>query len=314
MTSTVSYRKIDYTLRPAKNIERKMIAEACFRLTAFRPINTYRYVGFGSPYFSDFRLFHRLLGFETMVNIESETSDAARFEFNRPFDCIRMVYGRSSDVLPTLQWKGIPTVVWLDYDCKLSMEILEDIRLLTVVLEDSSLLIITVRCKPKDFGKGSQKVETLKAEFGESLPPGIDQRGLTKKRFPQTLHQIIDSSIKDVLIDRNIGMSPSDQIEYNQIFNFFYSDGTPMLTLGGLFTKQSDRDLFDSCGFDSLDYCRTGSDAYNIVAPLVTFKEQKKLDAQLPGSSAESPGLDEEDIEAYSRVYRYFPAFTEAEL
>ena len=314
MNSKPSYRKIDYTLRPAKNIERKMIAEACFRLAAFQPINTYRYIGFGSPFFSDFRLFHRLLGFESMVNIEAEESDTARFNFNRPYDCVKMVYGRSSDVLPTLEWKGLPTVAWLDYDSKLTLDILDDIRLLTAQLETVSLLIITLRRKPKDFGTGSQKIDALRAEFGESLPPGIRQKDMTKGRFPETLRRIIKSSIEDELMSRNIDLTAADQVGYKQIFNFRYSDGTPMLTLGGLFSRVSDQELLFNCGFDSLGYCREGSEPYNIVAPLITFKEQKTLDSQLPGTSVCLPGLQQNDVEEYSRVYRYFPAFTEAEL
>ena len=48
MVDRPSYEKINYNLRPAKNIERKMIAEACRLLPSVRPVNRYRYVGFGS--------------------------------------------------------------------------------------------------------------------------------------------------------------------------------------------------------------------------------------------------------------------------
>jgi hypothetical protein len=52
-----SYRKINYTLRPAKNIERKMLCEAFHKLHPFGKVQNYRYIGFGSTYFSDFILF-----------------------------------------------------------------------------------------------------------------------------------------------------------------------------------------------------------------------------------------------------------------
>ncbi len=57
-----SYEKIHYGLRPAKNIERKMMCECFWRLSAFHPVHNYRYIGFGSVYFSDFLLFHKVLG------------------------------------------------------------------------------------------------------------------------------------------------------------------------------------------------------------------------------------------------------------
>ena len=314
MSEIPSYQKINYALRPAKNMQRKMIAEACSRLMTFRPVNEYRYVGFGSPFFSDFRLFHRVLGFHRMINIEAEVSDQARFEFNRPFWCIEMKYGKASEVLSTLQWKGLPTVVWLDYDSPLSMEALDDVGFLIAELEFSSLMIITVKSKASDFGGDSEKLAALRAEFAESLPLGTHQRDLAQSRFSATLHRIINAKIVEILGERNAALPMARRIEYRQIFNFVYDDGTPMLTLGGVLTQLSDQDRLDSCGFDSLDYCRTDSDSYEIAVPNLTFKEQRHLDSQLPGTSPESPGVPTKDLEAYSRVYRYFPVFTEIEL
>jgi hypothetical protein len=65
-----SFRKIDYRLRPAKAVERRMMAESFLRLRPFGSVETYRYVGMGSVYFADFSLFHAVCGFETMVSIE----------------------------------------------------------------------------------------------------------------------------------------------------------------------------------------------------------------------------------------------------
>jgi hypothetical protein len=57
-----SYEKINYSLRPAKSIERKMLCDAFRRLSAFGKVENYQYIGFGSTYFSDFSLFHKALG------------------------------------------------------------------------------------------------------------------------------------------------------------------------------------------------------------------------------------------------------------
>ena len=51
-----SYESVNYVLRPAKNIERKMFCEAFRRLAEFGRVDSYRYVGFGSTFFSDFSL------------------------------------------------------------------------------------------------------------------------------------------------------------------------------------------------------------------------------------------------------------------
>ena len=46
-----SFTKVNYALRPAKSIERKMMAEAVRRLSPVIATEDYAYVGFGSPFF-----------------------------------------------------------------------------------------------------------------------------------------------------------------------------------------------------------------------------------------------------------------------
>ena len=62
-----SYEQINYSLRPAKQIERKMLIEAFRNLTEFGDIGSYRYIGFGSIYFSDFNQVHKSLGITVCV-------------------------------------------------------------------------------------------------------------------------------------------------------------------------------------------------------------------------------------------------------
>ena len=88
-----SFEEIDFRLRPAKQIERKMICDALHRLTEFAWLDSYRYVGFGGIYFSEFVLFHKQLGIEDMISIERETDKRPRFGFNAPYKCITMKYG-----------------------------------------------------------------------------------------------------------------------------------------------------------------------------------------------------------------------------
>jgi hypothetical protein len=89
MISRPSYETINYDLRPAKSIERKMMAEALQALTLFAPMKEYSYRGFGSPYFTDFSLVHRVLGIRNMESIEKDEYNKGRFVFNRPLGCSR---------------------------------------------------------------------------------------------------------------------------------------------------------------------------------------------------------------------------------
>src|SRR5579859_8198866 len=122
----LSYRQVNYRLRPAKSVQRKMLCEAFHRLSEFGSLDSYRYIGFPATFFSDFVLFHRALGIHNMVGIESEQVEKKRFEFNLPFRCIKMRYGHSNAILPTLDW-DIRTILWLDYDEPLSMGVLTDV-------------------------------------------------------------------------------------------------------------------------------------------------------------------------------------------
>ena len=314
MDDRPSYEKINYDLRPGKNIERKMIAEACGLLPNVRPVNHYRYVGFGSPFFSDFRLFHKTLGFQQMINIEVEDTHRERFEFNKPYACIQMKYGLSSDVLSDLQWRDEPTIIWLDYDRRLNRGMIDDIGYLAVELEPWSLLIVTVRAKAADYGEEAKKIPAMEEDLQQSLGATITQGDMAQSRIAGTIRTICHGIINETLVARNGMLAPEEHLEYKQIMNFVYDDGTPMMTFGGLLVPRSDDAVFSDCAFSSLEFYCPGIDHYEIRAPLLTFKEQRELDTALPDGSPTVPGLEQADIEAYGRVYRYFPAFTEAEL
>jgi len=123
-----SYRKINYALRPAKNVERKMMADVLKNVDRLAPLREYQYVGFGSIFFADYRLFHRTFGMDKMVSIEGYENDGKRVEFNRPYDCIDVRMGMSFDVLPHLDWKQ-RSIVWLDYDHEIALHVLQDVDL-----------------------------------------------------------------------------------------------------------------------------------------------------------------------------------------
>lgn len=249
-----------------------------------------------------------------MISIEREVDDAERIEFNNPFGCITIRIGESSEVLPEVEWKDIPTIVWLDYDSILNTDKLDDISYLVANLAPFSVLITTVRAKANDFGNPNERLTKLSNDLGTRVPSSIGKADLIQYRFPQTLKGIIDANVEATLETRNAGLPQQNRYEYQQIFNFEYNDGTPMLTIGGVLVQKNQASQFDSCDFDSLKFCRKDAPAYKIVTPGLTYKELQHLDAQLPGGAASSPGVPSKDIEAYTEIYRYFPTFAEAEL
>ena len=146
-----SYRLINFRLRPAKAIERKMIVEVCARMGAFSNLLGFRYIGMGSPFFNDFILLHRRYGMTNLVCIERESHHKDRFLFNKPFDCIEMEWGESTEVLPNLQWTGIPTIVWMDYDDCINEGMLADMRTIFSQLEPGSLALFTIQAEGRSF-------------------------------------------------------------------------------------------------------------------------------------------------------------------
>lgn len=315
MSEVGSYRRINYALRPAKNIERKLIAEACARLSVFDRVCSYRYVGFGSTFYSDFTLFHRVLGFGPMISIQKNLGDKIRFDFNVPLGCITNQFGESSDILPNLTWEGIPTIVWLDYDEKIDVSKLNDIGFLAGALHPSSVLIMTVRSKGEDFGdQPPARLDNLRKQLGDKLPQEVSLPDVVNSRFHNVMWRAVNATIADILTRRNSAILSQQHVKFEQIFYFTYTDSTPMVTVGGIFIKEEQREEFSRCDFQSLEFYKSGAEAYDIYVPSLTYREQRHLDKQLPGTRAEAPGVPAEDLEAYARLYRYFPHFVEAEL
>jgi len=142
-----SYELVNYSLRPAKAAERKMLCEIIRRLEPFNRVETYRYVGFGSIYFADFHLFHQNLGISDMVSIEKDEVNKPRFEFNKPFRCVELRLGHSNSVLPQLNWDK-RCVFWLDYDGKLDKSVLADLATVCSGAVSGSLLVVSVNVEP----------------------------------------------------------------------------------------------------------------------------------------------------------------------
>ena len=308
-----SYQKINYTLRPAKGAERKMIVEAIGRLRSFSALDSYRYIGFGSPYFSDFSLMHRSLGIHDMICIEQEVKDIKRFEFNRPFSCIELKFGKSTEILPTLEWQERPTIIWLDYDGPINKAIFSDIHLVCSSMTTGSFLLVSIRNNASDFGSDpSERLKRLRSAVGGNKLPFPTQSDVQKVNFGRFLWRIIDAEIQRIVSERSVGLRDDLRFNYKQVLHFDYQDGARMSTIGGVLYQKGQRTLFEQCDFSSLPYNRTDHDACRIKAPLLTFKELRALGEYLPGSIPPLPSMPREEVEAYAEHYRYFPNYIEA--
>src|SRR5437867_59290 len=137
---SASALKVIYNLRPAKQIERRMLIDALQILAegGFK-LREYQYTGMGSLYFVDFILFHKLLGIRDLVSVEMDKSLQKRVRFNCPFDLIDLKSAAIGDIIPSLD-KNKKHLLWLDYDFRLSKTVVEDVAAASYQLSAGSIL------------------------------------------------------------------------------------------------------------------------------------------------------------------------------
>lgn len=315
---------MNYNIRPAKSIQRKMFSETFRRLAVFGSVESYRYIGFGSYYFNDFVLFHKHLGITNMLSIEKDVNHRKRFEFNRPYDCIKIEFDESNNVLPALAW-DVRTIVWLDYESKLDQRVLTDVRFICASAAPGSILIISVNVYPDraDFQTAEEihefRLNSVRERVGEeNLPRDIDGSMLSGWGEAQLSRRIVGNTIAQELNNRNGVRAQGNELHYMQLFNFHYQDGAKMMTTGGLLFDVGQKPMVAAASFDQLPFVRLeNQDPYVIEVPALTFKEIRDLNTQLPSTRPQklrAQGLEKDELERYSLIYRYFPAFTEAEI
>lgn len=284
-----SYERINYALRPAKSIERKMICQSLNRLCVFGSVESYRYIGFGSTYFSDFILFHKLLGINNMLSIERSEENKDRFEFNKPFKCIQIAYGESNSVLPELPW-DLRTILWLDYDGGLDGNVLADIGLFCTSACPGSVIILSLNAHPDSCPPnispdevGNYRLERLIKDVGkEKVPAEILAKDLAGWAKAKVLWRIITNQITETLSIRNGMREPGTRIKFQQLFHFHYQDGAKMLTVGGILYEEGQSHILAACGLPNFPFVKTAEQPYSIEVPNLTLREIRHLDSQLP--------------------------------
>ena len=297
-----------------------MLCEALVRLAVLEPLPHFRYVGLGGISFKDFALFHQRLGITDMVSIEGETQDIERIRFNKPYSCIRMRWGKSPDILPTLGWPK-RAIVWLDYDEALDEEKLEDLELVVSSVKSGSVIVVTVDAEDR-VERGptmpAARMERVRELIGEErIPRETDGTQLAGWGLADLWRKVVDGQIRSSLGDRNRPEPENRRLAYRQLFNFHYADNARMLTVGGYIASPDDSRKLGASGFEDLDYVCGGEEACLIEVPVLTWREALHLDRSLPSSAPRVSApvwLPQVERRRYGRVYRYFPTYLEAEI
>jgi len=335
MMAKESFEKINYSLRISKNIERKMIAEVLKRLTVFDKIENYKYIGLGSTFFSDFSLFHKVLGISNMISIERAEDKKERFEFNKPFSCIEMKYKSTNDILSTLDLLE-KNVCWLDFDDKLNSDMLSDINTYVTKCSSGCIFMISVNVQTFDnrlsqridneveeeiinsFKESFVSKQTIESDgFAEESASGNDLRIEDVKKtdlFGIGMFEYSRKIINNEVIRSIKRRKEHSPINYKQIFNFDYNDGARMLTLGYIFYSDEDIEKFNKCEFEDFNFCKFEKDRYQIKVPSLTYKELGYINSNLPNCIEEIDNkiIPMSDINKYKESYRFFPSYMES--
>jgi len=313
-----SFRKIDYSIRPAKHAERRMLCEIFRRLNPFQAIEEYTYVGFGSLWFSDFVLFHRSLGIKKMISLEKSQAEGVenRLEANKPFGAIDIIMENSSMVLPGLDWSS-PHFVWLDYDNPLDPNMLLDVGTIASRVVSGSILCVTVQChrspvvdEAESEGHGPNAMIRFRELFHpDRIPQDTSESDLMGWPFGKVSRTMLENEINSALATRNGQLHERKMMLFKKICDLEYEDGAKMTTVVGIFVEEHDKEKMDACGFDQLDFLPESSTRLRISIPKLTVREMRHLERQLPGELDDLAAIPVSEARHFANLYRYLPNF-----
>jgi hypothetical protein len=288
-----------YQYRPAKAAQRRMIIDACRRLTVFGELKDYQYVGFGGLEFIDFEQFHLSLGVEKMTSIEhDEDTPAERYEFNKPYDRIELLFGEARDRLSDIDWTPL-SIVWLDYLDQLTPNILRDVDYTVRSLQPGSVLVVTINGGVST--KLADRLPNLERKLGDLLPSNLQQKDMKAWGATRVQRRILHEHASSV--GREAHGTP-----LKQIFNFEYADESKMLTWGAVVLSPALSKVVNLCGFDDLDFVRSDSDEpLQLRMPFLTEREMRHFERTWTPVTGlpKIAGLKPVDVADFRDVYRW---------
>lgn len=319
-----SFEKINYLLRPKKQIERKISIEILQELQHLVPqFEDFRYIGMGSIYYYDYILFHKYLKFKKYTSLDNKPIPN-RFEFNKPYDFIDFQNVLSTDFLENFKYDS-NIIIWLDYDSYLNRDILDDFAILSRKCNKNDIVIFTlnVTC-PKLIEMRKQVMEPFAEYFSQKYQPL--NKFLTEPKFSYLYQDICLNYFAYKCISRNL--------KFNKFYAIEYADNASMLTIAGIMDETDEvvRNLTHSC-------VRINEQIVAIKVPNLTYKEKFYLDSridQIKNSvdkiahmiekqqiSADDEKefvrnelgmefeLSIEDLKQYAEYYKYYPQYYE---
>jgi hypothetical protein len=313
----MSYRKINYDLRPAKSTERRMLVDILRRLCGNNS-SDYAYIGMGSTYFTDFKLFHKELHIKRMISFEKDAGIKSRLDFNKPFKCIEVITEESTVGLSQIDsdtWAQ-KIIAWMDYDDPLELFMFNDISIFFSKLTAKSIYLISCSRILRDENGKPPTIESFRDRFGNLVPIDLKSQDLTLKASAITLRKLFYNKINDVLQLRNVSLPATEQLVFRPLLFLTYKDNAEMFTFGGYLDFKDTSFTLEQYNLSSLEkFIKQDLIPYDIVVPKITYKEFDLLNSRVPEIEAtllrdkQINWIPETEKRCFLELYRYLPNF-----
>jgi hypothetical protein len=279
-------------------------------------LRKYHYLGFGGFRFYDFEMLFRHLGIRDMTSVELDETLYPRCRFNKPFSFIQFEEGHLSDYLEKATFRK-PLVAWLDYDCVLSNDVVEDIRSISAKAPVGSVLFATVDARiPEGMrAQGSEaRFAAVKEEYHEfALVTRADE--LEPDRYPAFAERVLWASLKESLSKRSDGV-------FVPLIRVFYRDSALMMTVGACLCERDFAREFAARMKRQFKFLLpTGTASPYAIPPFnLTSRERRLLDSAVTRRARQQSltkslrrlGFTNLEIADYKRMFRFVPKYYEA--
>lgn len=313
-----------YHLRPNKYVDRCLFVAALDRLNTKIQLKDYRYIGFGSFMFDDFKLLHDRLNIRSMISLEADPTVNERAEYNIPYNCIKIINQTSTNFISGGDWNGEKTIIWLDYTSPAELaQQFNDVAALSNLLNAYDIVRITLNANVTSLGKcdSSQDLQEFRLNrlierIGEHVPTDICKDELTTVNYPilllRCIHKMLGGLFKESKYDKRFVLP---------LFSTVYQDGQTMLTFTFMVLDdhkiESDiRNSFEDLSFVNFEWDKPSK----ITIPELTVKEILEMNKLLPSENAQEQlksefgfifsGEDgDEKIKSYTDFYKFYPSY-----
>ena len=313
-----------YHLRPNKYVDRCLFVAALERLNTTINLSGYKYIGFGSFMFDDFKLLHDRLNIESMISLEADPTVRNRAEYNMPYNCIQIINQTSTDYISGGEWDGEKTIIWLDYTAPSALaQQFNDVAALSSILNVHDIVRITLNANPTSLGKCKDdsnlqeyRLNSLRERIGEYVPVDTKKEEMTAKNYPilllKCLHKMLGELFKETKYDNRFALP---------LFSTAYQDGQMMLTFMFVVLDDHEEEKHIRESFSEHSFVNFEWDKPSILTiPELTVKEILEINKLLPSNNAQEQlkerfgfifnGSDcDEKIKSYIDFYKYYPSY-----